>query len=119
MGQRLSGKRAIVTGAASGIGRASAQLFASEGAKVVAVDVVEAVEDVVASIKDEGGEALALVADAGNEDQVRGVGDRCVSEFGGLDVLYANAGISGGAALARLDVRPWSRRSDTSLSSDR
>ena len=98
MGQRLSGKRAIVTGAASGIGRASAQLFASEGAKVVAVDVVEAVEDVVASIKDEGGEALALVADAGNEDQVRGVVDRCVSEFGGLDVLYANAGISGGAA---------------------
>jgi NAD(P)-dependent dehydrogenase (short-subunit alcohol dehydrogenase family) len=79
---RLQGKIAIVTGAASGIGKASAALFRAEGATVIAADV-SAAEGVVA-------------ADAGREDDVRGLVDLAVREHGGLDIFFANAGISGG-----------------------
>ena len=84
MSGRLDGKIAIVTGAASGIGKASAALFAAEGAKVIAADVA-ASDGVVA-------------ADAGREEDVVGLVERAVSEHGGLDIFFANAGISGGLA---------------------
>ena len=90
----LTGKRAIVTGAGSGIGRASARRFAEEGASVVAVDVsAEALAQTVAMIADAGGTAMAVTADVGDEDAVAGFVAACVEEFGGLDVIYANAGI--------------------------
>jgi NAD(P)-dependent dehydrogenase (short-subunit alcohol dehydrogenase family) len=95
-GSRLRGKIAIVTGAGSGIGRASAKLFAAEGAKVLAADVTEAVHETAAQIKADGGVAVPVKADAGNEAQVKALVDRAVSELGGLDVVYANAGVSGG-----------------------
>jgi NAD(P)-dependent dehydrogenase (short-subunit alcohol dehydrogenase family) len=81
---RLKGKIAIVTGAASGIGKASAALFAAEGAIVIAADVA-AGENVVA-------------ADAGREEDVRALVDLAVREHGGLDIFFANAGVSGGLA---------------------
>jgi NAD(P)-dependent dehydrogenase (short-subunit alcohol dehydrogenase family) len=81
---RLAGKVAIVTGAASGIGAATAALFRREGAQVVAADVTPG-EDVIQ-------------ADAGREDDVRALVDRAVAEHGGLDIFFANAGISGGLA---------------------
>lgn len=81
---RLAGKVAIVTGAASGIGKASAALFAAEGAKVIAADVTAA-DGVIA-------------ADAGREEDVAGLVDRALREHGGLDIFFANAGISGGLA---------------------
>jgi NAD(P)-dependent dehydrogenase (short-subunit alcohol dehydrogenase family) len=94
---RLSGKRAIVTGAGSGIGRASAQLFAAEGARVIAADKAGgAVEETVAAITKAGGTAIAVAADAGSELDVKALVERAVKEWGGLDVVYANAGISGG-----------------------
>lgn len=94
---RLAGKRAIVTGAGSGIGRASALLFAREGAKLIAVDRVEdAVDETAALIRAEGGTVSSVAADVSDETAVQGFVDHCVSEFGGLDVVYANAGISGG-----------------------
>lgn len=94
---RLAGKRAIVTGAGSGIGRASAILFAREGAKLVAVDRVEdAVDETAALIRAEGGTVFSVAADVSDETAVQGFVDHCLSEFGGLDVVYANAGISGG-----------------------
>ncbi|MGB6086796.1 SDR family NAD(P)-dependent oxidoreductase [Parvibaculum sp.] len=94
---RLAGKRAIVTGAGSGIGRASALLFAREGAKVVAVDRVEdAVDETAALIRAEGGTVSSVAADVSDETAVQGFVDHCLSAFGGIDVLYANAGISGG-----------------------
>lgn len=94
---RLAGKRAIVTGAGSGIGRASALLFAREGAKLVAVDRVEdAVDETAALIRAEGGTVFSVAADVSDETAVQGFVDHCLSEFGGLDVVYANAGISGG-----------------------
>ena len=92
---RLQGRGALVTGAASGIGRASAKLFAKEGAKVVVVDRAGEVEDTAKAIKAAGGEAIALKADASNEADVLGAVDLAVERFGALDVCFANAGISG------------------------
>jgi NAD(P)-dependent dehydrogenase (short-subunit alcohol dehydrogenase family) len=94
---RLAGKRAIVTGAGSGIGRAAARLFAAEGAAVLAVDrSAEGVEQTAAMIRAEGGTAIAQAADAGSDADVQAFVARAVRELGGLDVLYANAGVSGG-----------------------
>jgi NAD(P)-dependent dehydrogenase (short-subunit alcohol dehydrogenase family) len=96
MSKRLEGKVAIITGAGSGIGRASAVLFAREGAKVLISDITPAVEETAAMIKSAGGTVIAMQGDAGNEAQVKSWIDRAVGELGGLHVVYANAGISGG-----------------------
>jgi len=106
---RLAGKRTIVTGAGSGIGRASALLFAAEGAAVLAVDkTADAVAETAAMIKSAGGKAVAMAADAGSEPEVKGYVARCLKEFGGLDAIYANAGISGGMVpLFEQTVEQW------------
>lgn len=94
---RLEGKRAIVTGAGSGIGRASARLFASEGARVVAVDRnADAVNETVELARADGVEILGIAADGGDEAGVAGFMAQAIAHLGGLDVLFANAGISGG-----------------------
>ncbi|OYW92783.1 MAG: oxidoreductase, partial [Caulobacterales bacterium 32-67-6] len=80
---RLEGFSAVVTGAASGIGRASASLFAREGARVICVDRAEAVEETAASIKAHGGQAIAMTGDAGDEAFVQSYIQRAVDEFGG------------------------------------
>lgn len=106
---RLAGRRAIVTGAGSGIGRASARLFAAEGAAVLAVDRAEdGVRETVALIREAGGTAIAMAADAGSEADVQAFVARAVRELGGLDLLYANAGVSGGdVPLAEQTVVLW------------
>ena len=106
---RLAGKACIVTGAGSGIGRASTLLFAREGAAVLAVDRDEAG---LAQTLDEataaGGRVLSLAADAGSEPEVKGFVARAEQAFGGLDVIYANAGISGGLVpLFEQTVEQW------------
>jgi NAD(P)-dependent dehydrogenase (short-subunit alcohol dehydrogenase family) len=106
---RLAGKRTIVTGAGSGIGRASALKFAAEGAMVLAVDRARAaVEETADQIAHAGGRAVAVSADVGAEADVTGFISRAVEMFGGLDAIYANAGISGGLVpLAEQTVELW------------
>jgi len=108
-GKRLSGKRAIVTGAASGIGRASAIAFAAEGAKVLACDVAEeGLAATVHAIVAAGGTAKATIASVSDSDAVKALVDESVSLHGGLEVFYANAGISGGLVpLLSLEVNDW------------
>ena len=105
---RLEGKSALVTGAASGIGRASAKLFAVEGAKVIVVDRAPEIEETANAIKAAGGVAIAVRANAADEAEVAKAVDTAVREFGALDICYANAGISGGAkSFFELDAADW------------
>ena len=107
--KRLEGKCAIVTGAASGIGRASATLFAAEGAKVVACDLArDGLEETVAGIRAAGGTARAVLASVSDDAAVKGLVEESVREHGGLHVFYANAGVSGGLVpLLSLEVKDW------------
>jgi len=106
--KRLEGKTALVTGAASGIGRASAKVFAAEGASVVAVDRAPEVGATAEAIKSAGGRSIALRTNAADETDVAAAVDAAVREFGALDVCYANAGISGGAKpFFELDAKDW------------
>ena len=90
---RLSGKIAIVTGAASGIGKASVELFRSEGATVVGADM---------------GEGADVRVDAGDEEQVRDLVNRVARDHGGIDIFFANAGISGGfATISEQSAADW------------
>ncbi len=98
MGARLEGKVAIITGAGSGIGRAAARLFAEAGAALVLGDKTEAVHATAQAVLDAGGRAKALQMDAGVEADVARLVATAQSEFGGLDIAFANAGIAGGMA---------------------
>jgi NAD(P)-dependent dehydrogenase (short-subunit alcohol dehydrogenase family) len=105
---RLSGKRAIVTGAGSGIGRASALRFAEEGARVLAVDVAEAVQETAREIARAGGRAEAVVGDAADDATVAALVAKCAKDWGGLEVVYANAGVSGAPkTILELEVEDW------------
>jgi NAD(P)-dependent dehydrogenase (short-subunit alcohol dehydrogenase family) len=91
--QRLAGKVAIVTGAASGIGKATVALFRSEGATVVGADVCEGAD---------------VHCDAGSEGEMRDLIEKVVSEQGKLDIFFANAGVSGGfASIADQTAEDW------------
>ena len=90
---KLTGKVAIVTGAASGIGKATVELFRSEGATVIGADV---------------GDGADARADAGSEEDVQRLVDEAVANHGGLDIFFANAGISGGwATIAEQTAADW------------
>ena len=91
---RLQDKVAVITGAASGIGRETAALFASEGAQVVAVDVNDTEgEQTVQTILEEGGQALYVHADVSLSSDCEGMINQAESAFGKLDILFNNAGI--------------------------
>ncbi|MCF2515532.1 SDR family oxidoreductase [Sphingomonas sp. G124] len=92
MSGRLSGKIAIVTGAGSGIGKATVELFRQEGARVVGADL----------------RGTDFECDAGDEEQVEALVAHTVRDFGGLDIMFANAGISGGfASIFEQDADDW------------
>jgi NAD(P)-dependent dehydrogenase (short-subunit alcohol dehydrogenase family) len=116
---RLAGKRVVITGAGSGIGRAAAVRFAAEGALVGLIDVDEGASKETASMVEEGGgESLLLVADVRDEDQVASAVGQAVSAWGGLDVVIGNAGVelAGQDDRAdRLSLEVWQRTIDVNL----
>ena len=93
--RRLEGRRAVVTGGGSGIGRASAVRFAHEGAAVLVVGRSENTNETVAEIRAEGGVAEGFVTDASVEENVAEIVRRCVADLGGLEVFFANIGVTG------------------------
>jgi NAD(P)-dependent dehydrogenase (short-subunit alcohol dehydrogenase family) len=91
----LAGRVAIVTGAAGGIGRATALVLAARGAALVLGDVNAGVADTAAAIRDAGGRAVAIQGDAATEGGAAALVARALAEFGGLHIVHANAGVSG------------------------
>lgn len=83
----------VITGAATGLGRVAAELFAQHGAKVTIADVAKG-DDAVAAIRENGGDATFIECDVTDEDSVKAAIEHAVSTFGGLHVLYNNAGVS-------------------------
>jgi len=107
---RLHGRVAAITGGALGIGRATALLFAAEGAAVALGDVkVDAAEAVVKEIVQRGGRAIAVGVDVGDTGQVQAFVDRTVAELGRLDVMFANAGIAHVAPFLEHPEAQWHR----------
>lgn len=113
----LDGKRAIVTGASRGIGRAIALELARQGARVVVnyVSNASAADEVVAAIAAMGGEALAVGADVSTADGAGRLVAACLEGFGGLDILVNNAGITRDTLLARMSEDDWDAVLDTNL----
>ncbi|MUL82321.1 MULTISPECIES: SDR family NAD(P)-dependent oxidoreductase [unclassified Mycolicibacterium] len=124
---RLDGKVAIITGAGSGLGREASQLFSAEGAKVVVMDILgDRAEATVKLITANGGHAVAVQADTGNEDDVIRTVQTALDTYGKLDIMWANAGVvsrggvptvAGGEVLAFEDfpVDDWFRVVNTNL----
>ncbi len=105
---RLKDKTAIVTGAAAGIGEATARLFAEEGAKLVLCDVaMEPLEKVVADIKEAGGEAIAVKCDVSNEDDVKAMVAKTKETFEKIHILINNAGITKDTLTPRMSAENW------------
>ncbi len=107
----INGKVAVITGGASGIGRATAELLASGGAAVIIADLVETLGDeTVKAIEAAGGRAAFVKADVTNEDDARRMLDTAVQKFGGLDILYNNAGIAVGVpGYPQAEIKRWRR----------
>jgi NAD(P)-dependent dehydrogenase (short-subunit alcohol dehydrogenase family) len=114
---RLGGKVAIVTGAGSGIGCATANLFAKEGARVVVADIESSLgRETVEEISKNGGTAVQVVADVSNAEEVRAMIKTCIISFGKLDVLFNNAGIEGPrGSFWKMKEDDWSHVIDVNL----
>jgi NAD(P)-dependent dehydrogenase (short-subunit alcohol dehydrogenase family) len=108
MGGQLRGKTALITGSAGGIGRATALLFAHEGAAVSLVDLnLEAGEEVAREISDAGGRAIFERADVTSAVDCRRVVERTVREFSGIHILFNNAGIIRRASVIEISEADW------------
>ena len=114
---QLAGKVAFITGASSGIGKATALLFAQEGAKVIVLSTTpEEIDETVAQIQEVGGEALAVVADISKPKDMQRAVKKAVEAFGGLDIVFANAGINGvWAPIEELEPDDWDKTIETNL----
>jgi NAD(P)-dependent dehydrogenase (short-subunit alcohol dehydrogenase family) len=104
----FKGKVAVVTGAASGIGRATATRFAEEGMKVVMADIEEAaLEDAVKSLRNAGHEVLGVPTDVSKWEAIQALADRTMEEFGGVNILHNNAGVVVSGPIEELTLADW------------
>jgi NAD(P)-dependent dehydrogenase (short-subunit alcohol dehydrogenase family) len=114
---RFPGKVAFVTGAASGIGRATAVAFAAEGARVAILDRTEdALRDTADAVRNAGSKVLVIACDVSKPEQVEAAVARTVETFGRLDVAFNNAGVENKAApVAEIELDEWDRILDINL----
>lgn len=105
---RLAGKCAVITAAASGMGKAGVELFLRQGAKVAAVDVNgEALARLSSDMKSKGFEVATIQADLGQPERARGSVHEAAAQLGGIDVMWAHAGIPGPAGIEDLDLAAY------------
>ncbi len=105
---RLDGKTAVITGAARGIGRSAADIFAAAGANVVAADILtDAARETAAAIKDRGGSAIAAGADISSEDSVKAIFDAALKAFERIDILIHSAAVFPKYALLDMTPEQW------------
>lgn len=117
--KQFTGKVALVTGASSGIGKATALQYAREGAKVVVSDIKEDEGlKVVEEIKQSGGEAVFVAADVAKPEDCENLVKQAVAHYGQLNIAFNNAGIGGEAKpIGEMDVESWNRVIAVNLSS--
>jgi NAD(P)-dependent dehydrogenase (short-subunit alcohol dehydrogenase family) len=106
---RLKGKVVLITGSGSGIGKATALLFAGEGAKVIVNDISVQGRKTVEEIQRQGGEAIFLQADVTKAAEVETMVEKALDRYGQIDVLFNNAGISGVGAVHETSEEMWDR----------
>ena len=113
----LNGKVALITGAGSGIGKATAVLLAQHGARVVALaHTAEEVEQTVKEITQGGNEAITAIADISKENEIKGAVQQAIERWGRLDIVFANAGINGvWAPIEEIALDEWNRTIGTNL----
>ena len=114
---QLENKVAFITGAGSGIGQATAILWAQEGAKIVALDVsADSLHDTVSQIESAGGQALAVAADVSSPEAMQDAVKQTISKFGQLDIVFANAGINGvWAPIEEMEPEDWDKTQAVNL----
>ncbi len=114
---KLEGRIAVITGAASGIGRGIAIAFAREGADIVVADKVNEAQaaNVITAVTAHGREALFIRTDVSDEESVRGMAAQALAHFGRVDILVNNAGIFSESLLEDMTINDWDRVVNTNL----